>query len=194
MDQFVPLPNATDTSPDVPNSDQVALLYYNCVKNAMARIRANKGKYIGGRDLVLRHFATIIDDAVDTVAAKHGPGLKSASIDVSPLAHRLKIMWRCKWTALKGPLREALGYAIDRRIDAIEAEYADPHSISIRPTEELVRVEDEIFRSVDEILESERPEMLHRVENEFKDALIVEMELVLPPKYTCTLPNRRCSV
>ncbi|BEI83645.1 hypothetical protein CcaverHIS002_0402490 [Cutaneotrichosporon cavernicola] len=177
--------------PAVPNRDQVAALYDSCVKNAMARIRANKGKYIGGRDLVLRHFATVIDDAVDTVAAKHGPGLKAASIDVAPLAHRLKIMWR--W-----PLREALAYAIDRRIDAIEAEYADLYSeyaaISSIPAEELVRVENEIFRSVDEILESERPKMLHRAENEFKDALVVEMELVLPPKYTCTLPIRRSSV
>ncbi|GMK58707.1 hypothetical protein CspeluHIS016_0601490 [Cutaneotrichosporon spelunceum] len=171
----------------------------------MERIRSKKEKYIGGCDWVLGRFVAIIDDSVDTVAAKHGPGLTVAGIDVGPISQRLKTLWRCKWTSLKSPLRAALVVAIDRRIAEIETQFhAQPaleHYAALRRSvseahslEELDWISDEMFNHIDQTLESERPEMLHRAEGEFKDALIVEMEHVLPPKYTCSLPNRRSSV
>lgn len=194
-------------SQDTPISDaEVARLYNECMQVAMARVRANQEKYTGGLDEVLRRFGAIIDDAAELMATKHGPGLTAARVDVRSTVQLLRITWRCKWTALKDPLEEGLADAVAKRIERIEAGlYADTQARSgyyeeIRraahngtPSAETLKpLILEIYDAFDNMLEADRPEILRGVQDEFKEALAKEMEMLLPARYTCTLPGRRC--
>jgi hypothetical protein len=197
-----------------PNSDlpeplsdaDVARLYHSSVQEALARVRENQDKYTGGHDEVLRRFAAIVEDAAEAVAAKHGAGLKASGVDVRQTVRLLEITWRCKWTALHGPLEEGFANAVAKRLRSLQAGlYADTrtrswHYAAIRhvagacaPTAEALEpLTLEIFKSLDDTLEADRPVLLRRVQDGFKEVLVKDMEMCLPARYTCTLPGRSC--